>query len=387
MSKTKTINWLVYGELPTGIINSQIIDLADLVSNKTNFHGRIWVLSPMSAFRKFKMAYSKIDSPVKITLLPMLPFQGRHTLWQLNFLLLSLFSINPIKKQVWIARGPKAGSMVRFMKKLKPTISFIYQSRGSIFDESREYASDAVPDIFVPEERENLVSSNRVFAVSHQLVNRHEEVYDIKIKSKSIVCPTIIDSRRIPVERSNVNIASPTAELGIVNLAYLSGGQGWQSDKTLIDFLTILNENHSSLQLRYFGNPPQSTIRRQLNAMCNVEYGRVPSSLVIQELSNSDFGLLLREESQTNVVATPTKFAEYCAAGLIPIVSGVPFYLELLQQFEVPHLVFDCKKKCVSEHFIDRNNLRDERGKVVAFAKAHLTENSSFFRSLTSALR
>lgn len=386
MSKSKTISWLVYAELPTGIINSQVIDLAAIVAEKTNFDGRVWVLSPLSDFRKFKMEYSKIDSPVKITLLPMLPFQGRHTLWQLNFLLLSLFSINPFRQQVWIARGPKAGSMVRFMKKLKPTISFIYQSRGSIFDESREYTSDAVSDIFVPEERKNLISSDLVFAVSHQLLIRHEEVYDIKIQSKSIVCPTIIDSRRIPAEWSNANIASQTSELGTLNLAYLSGGQRWQSDETLIDFLTLLNENRSSLRLRYFGNPPQSTIRRQLSAVCDVQYGRVPSSLVIQELSNSDFGLLLREQSQTNVVATPTKFAEYCAAGLIPIVSGVPFYLDLLQQFEVPHLVYDCKENCINEHFIDMNNLRNEREKVVTFAKAHLTENSAFFRSLTSAL-
>ena len=139
-------------------------------------------------------------------------FPSKETfLWQLNFLAMQTTLSASSKKQIWIARGPKAGAMVRFMKKFNKSIHFIYQSRGSIYDEAKEYCYDSAGEKSIPEERKNLIASDQIFAVTTQLVERHQEVYAINVTEKTIICPTILLLNDCPI--TETSRTKPTHQL------------------------------------------------------------------------------------------------------------------------------------------------------------------------------
>ena len=48
--------------------------------------------------------------------------------------------------------------------------------------------------------------------------------------------------------------------------------------------------------------------------------GQTSQPEIVDALASGDYGLLLREDNATNRTAAPTKFAEYCAAG-VPVVT------------------------------------------------------------------
>lgn len=54
----------------------------------------------------------------------------------------------------------------------------------------------------------------------------------------------------------------------------------------------------------------------------NYEIKQVPKEQVKQELIESSYGFIIREDNMVNRVATPTKFSSYMSAGVIPIYSS-----------------------------------------------------------------
>ena len=90
-------------------------------------------------------------------------------------------------------------------------------------------------------------------------------------------------------------------------------------------FLTILNDKHV--------NPEDYTIKT------------VPHNEVFQYLSACDFGILLRQNNIINLVASPTKFAEYLACGLPVITTDfVGDYSEIVNGDKDLGLVVDFDK-------------------------------------------
>lgn len=318
----------------------------------------------------------------------MLPFQGRHFLWQLNFLTIQIATLsNSYRKQIWIARGPKAGAMVRFMRKLNKSIHFIYQSRGSIYDEAQEYQSDSAGEKSIPEERKNLIASDQIFAVTTQLVKRHQEVYKLNIKGKSIICPTILLSKRLPIQQKHQGQNLTGDSLVTHKFIFMSGGQGWQSDDLVIQFLrNYKSSTKRQIHLRYLGNEPNQEVQNSLAEIGEVQYGRVESDQVLEEMRNSHFGLLLRDATQTNYVSSPTKFAEYCAAGLIPVIQGVPFYQDLLKTNHVPSITVDANGTFQVSDGLDSKDFMQQQAEVKNFAASHLTEYSNYYREIANYL-
>lgn len=383
-----SINWLVYGEAPRGIINSQIIDLANQLEGDTRIPSKIWVLSPIRSYFSFRREYQGIESRVKIGILPMLPFQGRHFLWQLNFMAMQIITLSASsKKQIWIARGPKAGAMVRFMKKFNKSIHFIYQSRGSIYDEAQEFYYDSAGEKSIPEERKNLIASDQIFAVTTQLVERHQEVYAINIQEKTIICPTILLSKRLPNQQKHQEQNLPSNFRETHNFVFMSGGQGWQSDDLVIHFLRSYKlRTKKQIHLRYLGNEPNQEVQNSLAEIGQIKYGRVEPAQIIEEMREGHFGLLLRDGTQTNYVSSPTKFAEYCAAGLIPVIQGVPFYQDLLEYAKVPSITVDPNGIFQVSDGFDSKDFVQQQAEVKNFAASHLTEHSKYYREIANYL-
>ncbi len=95
----------------------------------------------------------------------------------------------------------------------------------------------------------------------------------------------------------------------------------------------------------------------------NYEIKQVPKEQVKQELMESSFGFIIRNDNMVNRVATPTKLSSYMSAGVIPIYSsclndfdkevkskGLKYALGLSQEFDTDRIV----------EFIKRDVLIDE---------------------------
>jgi hypothetical protein len=91
-----------------------------------------------------------------------------------------------------------------------------------------------------------------------------------------------------------------------------------KSSNNKIVFFSPQNSSLDQLQKSF----PSQVIRKHLN-----------SAQVAQYLIVGDYGLLIREDSVTNQVASPVKFAEYLACGLKVIISQkLGDYTELAEQ-------------------------------------------------------
>jgi hypothetical protein len=109
----------------------------------------------------------------------------------------------------------------------------------------------------------------------------------------------------------------------------------------------------------------------------------VPAAEVAALMSSADYGLLLREQSFTNRVAAPTKFAEYLAAGLKIIISeNLGDYSKLvldLELGEICKLTDPAPKLCPTKP--------EERKRLIGIAErkfSKATHEASYRRALTS---
>lgn len=91
----------------------------------------------------------------------------------------------------------------------------------------------------------------------------------------------------------------------------------------------------------------------------------VPKEKVKQELLETTYGFILREDNMVNRVATPTKFSSYLAAGVIPIFSdclrdfynasnGCRYVMSVPQEYDVQKIIEFVEKE------IEKNEVKDE---------------------------
>lgn len=377
------LNWLIYGESPTGIINSQVIDFAKSIESGHQITSTIWVLSPIKAYSSNLESYRRACGTIKLRVLPMLPFQGRHFCWKWNSLILAIAALRKPNK-LWLARGPKSGEMVIGLKRFRRNTKLVYLSRGSVYDEAHEHSNYSSGMVSIPSENKCLVRADHVMAVSTQLVERHAEVYgDIGLLHRHSICPTLIDSRRIPAACD-----PKVRDVNNLRVAFVGGGQTWQSLSLMNAGLAALitSSQAETVDLRYLGNP--SDIENiKFDSRITVKSGRVHPEGVVRELAKYDYGLLLRDTCYTNKVSTPTKFAEYCAAGLVPIISGVPFFENLMNRSQVPFGSFHQQGNSITWHHLSTDGAQSHKDRVVKFAHDHLSEKSLYFQTFVDVVK
>ena len=377
------LNWLIYAEAPTGIINSQVIDFARRFERQHNMVSTIWVLSPLSNYWTTRRSYQNVCGSINVRIVPLLPFQGKHFCWKWNCVLLALATTGK-PSALWLARGPKSGEMVLGLKRFRRNTHLVYLSRGSVHDEVHEHTNHSSGLVSIASEKRSLVHANHVMAVSPQLIKRHEELYgDIGILNRCSICPTLIDSKRI-IDASEKRARN----VNPLRVAFVGGGQTWQSLNLLNAGLTALITSSQAeiVHFRYLGNP--SDIENiKFDSRITVQSGRVQPNDVVRELAKYDYGLLLRDYSYTNKVSTPTKFAEYCAAGLIPVISGVPFFENLMNERQVPFGSFHPGENSITWHHLLADNAACDRDRIVEFVRKDLSEQSPYFQNFVDVVK
>jgi glycosyltransferase involved in cell wall biosynthesis len=216
------------------------------------------------------------------------------------------------------------------LKKLNSTlINVISDLRGAMSDEVYEESRGFLKDLFVQylgkfyQDIENQVvrKGDRILCVS----NAFKEFLGTNYHVKNITTiPTFVDTSRFKFSKSLRE--SYREKLGLSKqtvLVYSGGIAPWQKIGSVVSLFNHLRQKVNDLFMLFLTQEPD-LVKRMIKDQIKLEdflVVRVPHGEVAGYLCAADVGILLRENTLTNNVASPIKFSEYMCCGLPCIIS------------------------------------------------------------------
>jgi len=132
-----------------------------------------------------------------------------------------------------------------------------------------------------------------------------------KVFENVIISPDKIKQSRHLIGLNNEDIA----------FIYSGSVAGWQSFNLLYDFINPLLLINKKIKLIFLAAKENNIYKLEKEFKGRVLCFHVKPNEVPEYLLAGDYGLLIRENTVTNQVASPVKFAEYLACGLPVIIS------------------------------------------------------------------
>lgn len=361
------IIYLTYNEQPSGIYSSQVIDVVRFINVDLKVDIKlVSFISIRGFFRNKDLIKSQWP---KAIIIPMIPGIKR---WKWNRTSLKIL-LKVSSPSCIIARSVLATNLALDAKAKK----VIYDGRGAIAAEWIEYNvvnnERLVQEIEALEQKSVRDSDFRI-AVSEKLVEYWRKSYKYD-KMDHVVIPCTLNAQYLNLDFDEKQIKSKRVELGFSdadNVFVYSGSlAGWQSFELIHKFaLTVLGNSKSNKLLFLSDEDPEiECLRREFPDQ--VRRMRLGQKQVPDYLIACDYGLLIRERSVTNEVASPVKFAEYLACGLKVIISEhIGDYSELIVKKELGCLYTS------SFSFSDLNKVKFNKNKNREVALKYFTKES-----------
>ncbi|HUN01307.1 MAG TPA: hypothetical protein PLS00_00520 [Niabella sp.] len=370
--------YLTFADQPSGVYRSQVENVIKYLNQKENLEIR---LLAFISIREYCKNRKKIKENIKYAIVvPMLP---RLKNWQYNrFLLYIIFFL--LKPKTVIARGVLAGWLAIKCRDKKFAKVVVYDGRGAISAEWNEYQvvnNGWLRSNIFYWEKEVVLSSDKQIAVSNKLIEFWEEKFEYS-GLNSVVIPCTLSNDYETLTLNNDELPSLRKKLGLpqddIILVYSGSVAGWQSSELLSEFLTTQFNLQKNLSVLFLSKETNEIIRLMNRFPDRVFCTFLSPSKVPEYLMACDYGLLIRESSITNKVASPVKFAEYLACGLKVIISPqIGDYSEMAVKNEVGILINQYQSILKP---IDRN----EKKRFRYFALKHFSK--SFYRGLYTSI-
>ena len=315
------IYYLTYNDLPSGIFSSQVIEVIKFLNKELNANVKlVSFISLRGYFGNRKKIKKELSDAI---VLPMFP--GFHR-WRTNLGLLYLLTL--IKKpRAIIARSVLATQLALSIKRRKRTYKVIYDGRGAISAEWHEYGVVSHPEMLTQIhelEKEVINQTDFRIAVSEQLVKLWQSEFNYQ-SNKHVIIPCTLNSvfEKIIVTDEAVQKARELIGLKKNDIVFIYSGSiaGWQSFELLNNFFKTTLKLSSNNKVLFLSDKDKSITELQSRFPDQVFNKKVPHIEVPNFLVSGDYGILLREQSVTNNVASPVKFAEYLACGLGVVIS------------------------------------------------------------------
>jgi len=357
--------YLTYNDSPSGIYTSQVIDVVNYLNTLGPQRVKLVALLSIRGFGANK-AKIKAACP-NATVLPMFP-KARY--WKVNrWLLYVLFLFKPT--QGIVARGPFAAWLALDLRKRKRTKRVVFDARGAYTAELREY--EVVQDASVKEaiealEKEVLEQVDFRIAVSQALVDYWQREFGYR-SNRHVVIPCTL-SRHFEFEfPAEEKLSALRAEKNYkpddIIFIYSGSAAGWQSFELVDRKLTALMEADARIRLivlsKHFSG--EYGVMQRFGERVQVLW--LPEQEVKNYLLLSDYGILYREDTVTNQVASPVKFAEYLSCGLQVYISErlgdySSFASEHGLQLQSPAVVSYARKRDIhalsARHFLKQSH-------------------------------
>ncbi len=210
-----------------------------------------------------------------------------------------------------------------------------YDGRGALKAEAEEYGvypKHLIPHLIRAEKTSVLESDHRI-AVSEELVDWWKSEYGYASEKHSII-PTTISTLH-----QNFNPAMHREEwrekFGFATedlvMAFAGGKADWQGLDFWLPHMHDWLGKMPNLKLLLL-TPEHPTIKEIHNEFPKrIVNTFVPHHDVLKSLSSADYGILWRNPSISNVVASPTKLSEYLQAGLAVVTNEGTAVSRLIQ--------------------------------------------------------
>lgn len=311
------IIYLTYNDAPSGIYSSQVIDVVKFLSKEMKAPVK---LVAFISLRGFLQNRTKIKRELQgAIVLPMFPGIKR---WRKNVLFLKLLCM--IKRPNTIIGRSLLATQLAFGSGVK---KIIYDGRGAISAEWEEYkvVEDATMISTIAKlEKEAIINSDYRIAVSQQLLLNWQHTFGYN-SDRHVVIPCTLSRVFDELNFSESLIASARKELGLAqtDIVFLYSGSvaGWQSFNLLCAFIKPVLGKSKSNKMVFLSEMDENINKLAGEFKGQVICKKLAPAQVAHYLVAGDYGLLIREHSVTNQVASPVKFAEYLACGLKVIIS------------------------------------------------------------------
>ncbi|MDX1909095.1 MAG: hypothetical protein SF053_18805 [Bacteroidia bacterium] len=313
--------YLTIGDAYSGVLSSQVLDVAKRLRHIASV--KIQVVIFISG-RDFISQRKKIlsDDP-DAWVLPMFP--GLQN-WRFNLPLL-LTAVILSGSRAMLCRGVIATNLGLILRRLGLVQKVGFDARGAYHAEWTEYQVVQHPRLIQEIsdlEKQAIQTADYRLAVSQHLIQYWQETYSY-VGQDHIQVPCSLSKAFMPplpseeVRRQLKNQHGLSAE--DIIFVYSGSQAGWQSLEILDQIAFRLISNHDHIHLLLLAQVDLNNLSVYRAYPNRVSALWVKHDQVYNILSMCDYGLMIREQSVTNQVASPTKFAEYLAAGLEIIIS------------------------------------------------------------------
>lgn len=315
--------YLTYNDSPSGIYNSQVIDVVKNFNTIQN--SKKVKLIALISIRTFFEDRKKIK-----TLLPeslVLPMFPTAALWKWNFITLFFVCLFSSRKKI-MARGAFATCLALRLKKIGLIKKVIFDGRGAYWAELNEYSvvqNKNVVDQIKEIEKRALLESDHRLAVSNALVNYWKAEYNYNSNDHIVVPCTLSDNFifDLPTEqqlKENKKLLGYN-ENDIV-IVYSGSSAAWQSFDLVDDLLLSIFEKNANVKLLMLTHPVNKNSKVYKAFENRIKTLWVNPEEVRDYLIGCDYGIMFRQNTITNKVASPVKFGEYLSCGLKVIISN-----------------------------------------------------------------
>jgi hypothetical protein len=351
--------YLTYGEPPSGVFFSQVTDVLNYLEKQHQCNIKLVAFISLHDFsKKKKELLAKRSNAIVLPMLPKAPY------WKFNTLILWFICLL-LKPTSIIARNVIAANMALQVKNKCSVKKVCFDGRGAMKAEWTEYPI-SVPANWknnIHELENNAVNkSDFRIAVTQKLVAHWQSEYHYS-STKHVVIPCTLNSNFTlkELDEAEINTTRKTYGYSVNDLVLVYSGSvsAWQSFALLkplmLDFLQQTQNNKL-----VFLSSEDAIIQSLVNEFpTQVSRKWLKHEEVTSFLVACDWGILIREQSVTNKVASPTKFAEYLSAGLPVIISeNLGDYTEFVKNNDCGIIYSEQKSLSISKKpLAERNRL------------------------------
>jgi|ERR1700757_216272 len=308
-----------------GIYSSQVIDVCDYLNLK--YKAKIRVVAFLSVRELGRSDAKKQLKKLSPTAIVLPAFPGLKNFQQTAIFLffVCLFT----GERIAICRNVFCTKMALRVKKVGLLKKVVFDGRSAMTAEIGEY--DVFPVDYLRKNVKSFESyvvnnSDYRMAVSQQLVNYWQQNFGHN-KNNYVVIPCTLDRKYFNKETYIVDngVEKIKEELGIkesdIVFVYSGSTAPWQSFELLEKTFTPFLSSNQNAKLLFLSKKNSDNLGLKAKFPKQVLIKWVEHKDVLTYLQCCDYGILIREQSETNRVASPTKFAEYLYAGLKVLIS------------------------------------------------------------------
>ena len=302
--------YVTYHESSSGVFKSQVIDTVEHLNNEGINFKLVSFLSIRGFWKGYR--YIKRHAPSAIVI-PAIP---KQKLWKLNSF---VFKVIIGAADVVICRGIfstnialESGSQIR---------KVIYDGRGAIFAESKEYNPSSMTPIVREMEERAILNVDYRIAVSEKLVEYWKDEYGYLSKNHIVIPCTLGLEHDGQGNSSSLDDEFFCESENNIYLVYSGSLLAWQSFELLFEKLQLILDCNSKVKVLFLSKPHNMIDLLAERYKERIAVRWLAHSEVAAYLGKCDYGLLIRDDTTTNQVSSPVKFAEYLSAGLDVIIS------------------------------------------------------------------